>query len=345
MDNTKAYASWADTSRTLATIAVIFVHTSFPLVKKYNTIPLNDWWVGNFFDGLFRFCVPIFLMLTGALILPKTYKLDIFLKKRFHRILIPFIFWSFIYIFYYLSLRFQNGEYFTFKFIFKYIYSSLTNGSAYHLWYIYMLVGIYLFLPIISKWINNSSAIEVKYYATIWFIVAILNLPFLVKFKPQIELEYFAGYIGYTILGFIISTMPVSTKVKTFSFVLFIIGTSITVFGTYFITKQSGKFYDGLYSYLSPNVIIASAGFFLFIKQINIENKYALFVIKNISKYSYGIYLSHVLVLILISRIGFTYSLLNPIISIPLISIICLISAFTITYFLNKIPLGKYISG
>ena len=43
--------------------------------------------------------VPIFLMLSGALLLNKEYSLKEFFKKRFSRIIYPFIFWMAISIF------------------------------------------------------------------------------------------------------------------------------------------------------------------------------------------------------------------------------------------------------
>lgn len=336
---------WADDLRAFATISVILVHVSAPLLFEYGTISNLDWWTGNIVDSTFRFCVPIFLMLTGALILPKTYKLGDFFKKRISRILLPFIFWSFIYILYNLILKWQNGDHLNAVELSKYIFTQLQNGASFHLWYVYMIIGIYLFIPIISKWIVNSTKNEITYFIVIWAIVILINLPFLVRFKPNINLSYFSGFLGYPILGYLLTIKFTGKKIKWLSLLLFLIGTLITIFGTYLLTKNNGKFNGGFYSFLSPNIIIASIGVFLFFRDSNFKYVWIRNLTEFISKYSYGIYLAHIFVLILLSNFGITRSFINPIIGIPLTTILCLTISTIITYTINKIPYGAYISG
>jgi surface polysaccharide O-acyltransferase-like enzyme len=336
---------WADNLRAFATVSVILLHVSAPILYLYGSISKYDWWVGNIVDSSVRYCVPIFLMLTGALILPRTYELGDFLKKRISRILLPFIFWSFVYIIYNLITNWQNGiDISSFELI-KYIIISFKHGASYHLWYVYTIIGIYLFIPIISKWIVNSTKNEITYYIIVWFIVILINLPLIIKVKPDVDLSYFSGFLGYPILGYLLTIKFIDNKTKLYPLLLFIIGISITIFGTYLLTKNKGQFYGGFYSYVSPNVIIASTGVFLFFRHSNFRSKCFTNLIKFISKYSYGIYLAHVFVLILLSKIGISWSFINPIIGIPLTTISCLSISSIIIYIINKSPYGTYISG
>jgi surface polysaccharide O-acyltransferase-like enzyme len=336
---------WADSLRVFATVAVILLHVSAPIVYLYGTVSRFDWWVGNIVDSAMRCCVPLFLMLTGALILPKTYELGDFLKKRLSRILFPFIFYSVIYILCDLAVKWHRGVDLSIFELLGYIGIALKSGASYHLWYIYLIIGIYLFIPIISKWIVNSTKNEIIYYLVIWFVVTVISLPFLSKFKPAIELTYFSGFLGYPVLGYFLTTHCTDKKNLFYPLLLFIIGFVITIFGTYFLTTNKGQLDESFYVYLDPNVMACAIGVFLFFKQTNFSGKYFKNQIQFISKYSYGIYLAHVLVLAALTRIGMLWSFISPIIGIPVTTILCLTISSIICYILNKIPYGNYISG
>jgi surface polysaccharide O-acyltransferase-like enzyme len=335
---------WADDLRAFATIAVILLHVSAPVVFRYGVVSNRDWWIANVIDSSVRFCVPVFLMLTGALILPRTYELADFLKKRMSRIVLPFVFWSLIYILYNLTTKRLGANLDAFG-LSKYILTQFKNGASYHLWYIYMICGIYLFIPVISKWIVNSTKNEISYYIIIWFIVILINLPFLIGIKPKLDLSYFSGFLGYPILGCLLSIKFTDKKIKFVSLLLFLAGISITVIGTYLVTNHNGRFYGGFYSFLSPNVIITSIGLFLFLKHSDFKNEAFTNLRKFISKYSYGIYLSHVFVLTLLSKIGISWAFINPLVGIPVTSVLCLIISSGITYLINRGRYGRYISG
>jgi surface polysaccharide O-acyltransferase-like enzyme len=100
---------WANNLRVLATISVILLHVAANILYQYTNIPQHIWWIGNIYDGLVRFSVPAFFMLTGALLLPKIEPVNVFLKKRFSRIFPPFLFWSLIYIIYHIWLQTVTG--------------------------------------------------------------------------------------------------------------------------------------------------------------------------------------------------------------------------------------------
>lgn len=177
MNSNSSEIVWINNLRALATISVIVLHVTFPALYNYGTININDWQVGNFFDSLVRFCVPVFLMLTGALLLGKPIEIAGFLKKRFVRVLLPFLFWSSIYIAYSIALKYNKEEDFSILESIEFVYLQFKDGASYHLWYVYMLIGIYLFLPILNKWILNSGEKEIRYFIVFWFFVMLLKHP------------------------------------------------------------------------------------------------------------------------------------------------------------------------
>ncbi|MFQ3575547.1 MAG: acyltransferase family protein [Cytophagales bacterium] len=333
-----------DSLRVMATISVVFLHVAAGVLYHYGSISNLDWWIGNIYDGSVRFCVPIFLMISGSLMFSKNYESEgEFLKKRVLRILLPFLFWSMIYIMVSLIQKFIHGEYLSLIEVLKFILLELRNGACFHLWYIYMIFGLYLFFPIIGKWLQHSKNNGIKYFLGIWLLTVFINMPYVNKLMPIIDLSYFSGYIGFPILGYYLNNISLNFEKKKLIYVLmFLTGTLITIFGTYLATFYKGSFYEGFYSYLSPNVILASVGVFLLFKDFfKLNSKVILFL----SKYSYGTYLIHILVLSVLSKIGLNYAFITPLIGIPLISVLCFVLSTLIIWGLNKLPFGKYISG
>ncbi|WP_309642374.1 acyltransferase family protein [Flavobacterium sp.] len=345
MQNNDSKIIWADHLRAFATFSVILIHVAAPGIYQYGKVSNYDWCVSNVFDGFSRFCVPIFLMLTGALLLPKADRLTDFLKKRFSRILFPFLFWSCIYILYDLISIGYRGENWNVSEKSSFVLKQFQYGASYHLWYVYLLIGIYLFLPIISQWIRNSTQNEIAYYILLWLVVIALNLPLINKFKPNVNLTYFSGFLGYPILGYWLNIKFTNRKIKWAALALFLIGIAITISGTYWMTANKNHFFSGFYSYLSPNVILTSIGVFLIFKHSSFSNKWIAILSTSISKYSYGIYLSHVFVLMVLSKLGISGLFINPILGIPLTTVLCLMISLLITYSINKIPYGRIVSG
>lgn len=331
---------WIDALKTLATFAVIMLHVCVPLV---NDLGNNSWTAGNFYNSAVRFCVPVFVMITGVLLLSKSDDLGIFLKKRFTRILYPFIFWSGIYLL--MKIDFQQPV----KEIFSFSIKALKSGAEYHLWYVYMLIGLYLITPILRKWLLKATQKEILYFLAIWGFVILLDLPIINKLYTRIDLHYFSGYIGYLILGYYCVRFPLhkeSIKLRIIGFSMYLIAFIITAVGTMMLSKKAEVFDSRLYNFLSANVVIASLGIFMVFQNIKFNFSFLEKIIIEISKRSYGIYLSHVFVLTSLTLIGFNGSAFNSWIAIPVISIICLALSYFLTLLLSKTPLiGKYISG
>ena len=132
---------------------------------------------------------------------------------------------------------------------------------------------------------------------------------------------------------------------KVIYILLILTGILITIFGTFFATKHKGSFWNGFYNYLSPNVILVSIGVFSLFKDCVKHSTRIASVVLFFSKYSYGTYLIHILLLGVLGKLGFSYAFVNPIIGIPVTSILCFIFSTLIIFGVNKLPIGKYISG
>lgn len=339
--------NWYDNVRVMATIGVIFIHVSSDYVPVKGTISTADFWIGNIYDSLSRLSVPLFVMLSGASLLGRNENTGSFLKKRMTRILLPFLFWSLIYIANGFYNAFDEGQHLTISEMLRSTFVQLRDGSSIHLWYVYMITGLYLFVPIIGKWIRNSSIKELEYFLMIWLITLLLDQPWLSKIRPDIDLSYFTGYLGYLIFGYYLTIKPFGNKRQTnlIALAAFFGGLLWTILGTYFTQRFTGKFVSTYYEPLSPNILLYSAGFFLFMKDKDFKNRPAIKIRTFISKYSYGIFLAHVLILFKLYDFGLGWHFTNPILAIPATVFICFTVTLPIVFIINKLPFGKYISG
>lgn len=123
-----------DWLRILATLAVVTLHSSTGLVLNNFYEDPSSWWVGNFYESITRWCVPIFVMISGALLLndSKTYTYKSFLLKRINKILLPLLGWSIIYYCYFV---FQGRYSFS---ILDFFQKLSTNKISNHFWFLYM---------------------------------------------------------------------------------------------------------------------------------------------------------------------------------------------------------------
>ncbi|MGL1935248.1 MAG: acyltransferase family protein [Fibrobacterales bacterium] len=336
---------WINDLRALATVSVVLLHVSGGVFSEHTSPESSVWWIGNIIDGMVRFCVPLFFMLSGVLLLSKDYSLGEFLKKRFLRIFPPFIAWSIIYLVY-------NGLYKntlaseTTVGVIKTAARYLLNGSAYHLWFVYTLVGLYLFVPILRKWIKQATQKELQYFLGLWFIALLLELPLIKNIVPVNQLINFSGYVGYMVLGYYLSTYSTILEKRNLPLFLFVTGTAITIAGTYLLSDRDSDLNFAFYEFLAPNVLLSSIGVFLFVKKLSIKRPKVIDTIINlISTHSFGVYLIHILILSVFNMFGINWKMFHPVIGIPVTAILCLVLSLMIIDILKRIPILRYIAG
>jgi surface polysaccharide O-acyltransferase-like enzyme len=331
---------WLDNIKTLAILAVVFSHVAEPVRQQFGNINIAVWWLVNVSVSFTRFCVPVFVMVTGTLLLPRQYELFDFLKRRLSRIAIPFVFWTVAYIGYDLITKYLNHEPAEVLKTIKWIARRIADGSADHLWYIYMLIGIYLLIPVIGKWIRDCQEKEILYFLAIWVYVLIIKQPWINRWEIQIDLHFFIGYVGYLVLGYYLAQKNLFDRSgNVFPVLMFIAGGAATAIGSYAVT-------DFFQRFLTPNVLLMSTGVFLFLKNREIHGGEILNRTREFfAKYSLGIYLVHILILRLLDKAGVNYGFINLAVGIPLTTVLCLAISGVAMYGIDKLPYGQYISG
>jgi surface polysaccharide O-acyltransferase-like enzyme len=340
---------WIDCLRVLACFGVVWLHSGAVLLDKVNKISGFDWWVCNVYFNSMRWRIPIFLMISGAVILPKIYgSLREYLNKRVLRLVYPFVFWSLMYIPLQLYLKHRTGELAAINPI-EYIFVGLRDGVSHYFWYIYLIIGLNLFFPVLGRWIRGSTAGEIRYFLTIWLVTVFAALPFVEQFIPKVELKYFAGYIGFPVLGYYIAnkTWSNTKKIKWIAISMIVTGCAIALTVTHIMSQAHGRFWGGVLGNQHPVSILMATGIFLLFKHLNFGNGDSAFhtVIRFLSKYTYGVYLVHSLTLTVLWRFGIYAEFVHPIFGVPITAILCFSLSILIVWTVNKLPFGKYISG
>lgn len=248
---------YLDMLRTIATFAVINMHViSVYIDMPMKTVPINWWWFGNISDSLSRFSVPIFFMISGALLLSsnKIESIRDFLKKRLLKIFVPFFFWSVIYILWQAHLS-HNYKGINVVYILK---SIIAKPAYFHLWFVYAIIPLYLVAPVLKRWVNNLKDNEFKYLFLLWGISTLYSyINYFFKINIGFGISYISGYIGYFILGYYLYKTDISKRHRLIWYLIGIASLIGTVIGTYLLTIQNkGIFNQYLFEYTQLNIIL-----------------------------------------------------------------------------------------
>ncbi len=342
---TKSRKVYLDLLKIISSFAVIAMHLC--CVKEGSKI---NWAIFKIFNTLGNFAVPIFVMVSGALLLNKNKKItckDIYLKY-IPRVIISLCFVNFL-IYIINSILDCN---FSVHYLFMSVINVFINNVPVPYWYIYMLIGLYIITPILKSWINKTDEKIIEYYLLIFIayriiIYTLLNIPNLeimskfVSVYNSFQLPLITGYCGYYVLGYYLDNKVFKKVNNKWLWAILVIFTIITcALELHFSSLNELSNGSSIASdVFSINIFIISTLLFLCCK--NSFTKDSNKFIFNISSKTYGIYLYHVLGLQLLSRFNvgrenaFMY-VIGCATSIFIFSYIC-------TYLTQKIPIiGKY---
>lgn len=167
-DSTATRAIWVDWMRVAACFMVMLVHSTEPFYlggEGAQILTRSDAFWAAFFDSFVRACVPLFIVASSFLQFPLHYTTGEFFRRRAVRILIPFAIWTVVYALVW-GEPVENFRGLLLNF----------NYAAGHLWFVYMLVGLYLIMPLLSPWAEKVSKKELQIYLGIWLLTTLLPL-------------------------------------------------------------------------------------------------------------------------------------------------------------------------
>lgn len=279
----------------------------------------RNWWAVNCYESAARVAVPLFFMISGALLLPRTHTIPT-IGRRIWRIALPLLAWSVLYL---LWFR-HSGEHH------RAWLNLVANGPvAGHLWYLYALAGVYVFLPVLAAFHQALPLREQVFCLVFWFVAASL-VPLEISLTGQrvlgVDWAALPLYPGYMALGAMLyqrlPPVPQRTTILlawTSWFVLTVMIALATWWRSHILAHADETFYV----YSSPLVVLASIPAFIALRALcSADTKPGSpshIAVKFFANVSFGVYLTHVWVLFVLGIYGIHYRFINPWIAIPLL--------------------------
>ena len=285
-----------DAARWLAALAVVLLHSAAQVVSDAGTYGSGAWLAANLYDSAARWCVPVFVMVSGALLLDPARAQDArrFYSRRMARICAPLVFWTLFYLAWRSLLEWWDGG----AADISYWPRKVAEGAPYyHLWYLYMIVGLYLSAPL-ARALYARSQPEGR---RLW-VVAILGLGVLdalyrqaLDIRSGFFLTWFLPYLGYFVAGRMIFDGELRIPRPGLVLALSVLATAWGVA----TLSEAGRLNLYFYDYFSITVPFMSLAAFQWIL-----NSPRVPPLSTLAPLTFGVYLIHPLFLDLADRAG-----------------------------------------
>jgi len=330
--------------RAFAIWLVVLLHSAAePLIWHLTPDNTPRWWAANFYDSLARPAVPLFLLLSGGLLLApgKEEPLLAFFRKRVARIGAPFLLWAAVY---FAWRHFVKGETLSWTLIW---HNTIEGSPFFHFWFLYTLIGLYLATPLLRVLLSHADQTLLRYAAGLW-LAGQAVAPLLARWDVVHlggGLLPLTGFVGYFVLGAILRREGLGWRLGLGVWVAAFAFTALATWrGT---LAAGGNLEQAWYDYLSSNVILAACGLYVALCALPTDSLQArwprlLHLTGLIGQDSFAIYFAHVLVLETLQQ-GYLGPRLNtevchPAYGIPLLATLGLGLTFAGVRLLRRVP-------
>lgn len=307
--------AWADLARVVASFWVVMIHVAAVPVVHMKAISLDSWWWSNLYNSASRAAVPLFIMISGALLLNQdTWNTQQFLWRRARKLAVPLVAWTLLYMGWRVLL---HGDRFTTIDLTRSLLDGVDAPAYPHLWFLWIIAGLYLVAPVFQPFVALTTPATQAYFAGLWFCASVVAPLFErwsgihIGFLPNPVV----GYIGYFVIGASIQkSLPARLPIRWVigAVVLYMVGFLITAWGTYSLAMAHGGTVDeSLLESLAGNIVLMSLAAFLLLRHVGTASSeehrstMPMVAITTISAASFGIYLLHPMVIDVLDLLGF----------------------------------------
>ena len=317
-----------DILRVIAMVMVIIIHVSNVYSRSFGVISNKSFFISLIFNTFSRVSVPIFLMISGALLLDREFNLKKYLKRLF-KFIVLIIVWDIIYLvweYLYLGVTYNN------------LYKLIFEPYRAHLWFLYTILILYAIQPILRKILLKTNNTIKLILLLVWILFSTGSM------ISHTLAQYFTlfSYIGFFVLGKYLYDYVKSKDLRKYNILLIItmiICFTISIILNYKSSIKYNMFYNLYFAYRTPFIIISSFAFYTLIISNYTKDDLNKLIMK-LSDLSLGVYLIHGIFLDITVKM-FLYPSINSLIGIPIFTIIIFICSITSVYILKKI---KYIN-
>ena len=317
-----------DILRIIAMTMVIIIHVSNIYSRSFGTISNNSYLFSLIFNTISRISVPIFFMISGALLLDRKLNKKSYID-RLIKYVIVIIVWNLIYLvweYFYLGIKYEK------------LYMLLFGPYRAHLWFLYTILILYFLQPIIRKILSKLNNKAKIILLVLWFFFCSISM------ISTFVAKYFTifNYIGFFILGKYIYDYCKKKELKKYNILLILLMVTayfISIVLNYQTSLKYQMFYNLYFAYKTPFIVIAAISFYILIitnfKKIKLTKR-----VLKLSDLSLGVYLIHGTYLDITNKM-FSYKNIHSLLGIPLFTIMIFISSVITVYLLRKIKLLK----
>lgn len=337
-----------DLLRVLACFLVVWQHiTECYYINPDMSVPTHEGMrLIGWMNSMTPIEVPLFVMISGYFLLPLKMDVGAFFKRRFTRILIPFVVWCVIYAAYYMVSR---GDTFL-DFMRNVAHIPVNFGVEIgHMWFIYMLLGLYLLVPVLSPWLEQCTKRQLQGYLGLWAFTTCL--PYIHLWFPQVlgecfwnptpMLHYFTGFAGYFVLGYYIKRYG-ALSVRTSW--LMLIGAYLFTVEVYQYRLDKVSLVPDLeicWRFCGINIAIMAYAVFSLVSRISwkgtgVWGRW----ISHVSGLSYAIYFVH-LMMVFVWHDALGGLLKHVYFQIPILTVGAFLSSYGVVWILSKFPKSK----
>ena len=329
---------WLDNARILACIGIVFLHVATG-IRMEHTLGTGPWWLGNIYEAAVRWGVPVFVMASGALLLdPGRYdSLSTFYRKRLSRILLPLLFWTVFYLAWAYAKSVLKGNPLPAGELARRL---LSGRPHYHLWFLYMIPGLYLFAPFLRKGVAHSTAQELKWIVGVMFFLAAVHAAWrglYMRGEPSLFLVWFLAYVPFFVTGYIIRCSEDKPRISLLGTVL-VASFFATALGCYFVGVHDAVERRLYFNQpLSVTIIPMSVSAMLLLKRLTsplINIKFT----RRLASMTLGIYLIHPFLLEIVNYKGLWTNSFNPVLSAPALATCVFILSGISVWAISQIP-------
>jgi len=305
---------YIDVLRVLSMLAVVFLHTAAGSLRSGFNSAL--WHFSNILTAFLSVSVPVFFMISGAMLLGGSKPLTVgsVYRRRLPKVFLPFLLWSLLAVLYY-ALRdlFFLGGMDSGMLAEKLVYMP-TRPVMVHLWFMYVLIPIYILLPILKKLADFMDKKILRYLLAVWLVFSVV-LPTVKSVIPEgyqsileagqtFSLDFLGGYLGYFFLGHYLHKYKVRVS-KKFLVLIILIDTLFVSFATWYATINEGAYTEVFKKYTGLCTVVLASAVFLLVKKLftGIQMPRKVYeVLQFLSRLSFGVYLLHNIVIDLLGN-------------------------------------------
>lgn len=328
MNTKREYAF--DLLRVIAMIMVIVIHVANVYSRSFGIIDNTSFLASLFYNTISRISVPIFFMISGALLLDKKFNIKKYIKRLLKFIMLIVV-WDTLYLIW---------EYFYLGVTYDKLYMLLIEPYRAHLWFLYTILILYALQPILWKILEKTNKPVKILLLTIWLILSTASI-----FNSTIaQIFTIFSSVGFFILGKYIYDYIKNNNLRKYNLLfilIMILSYIVSITLNYVFSLNYNRFYNLFFAYRTPFIILAAFSFFILIVSNYKKDTINKIIIK-LSDLSLGVYLIHGIFLDITVKI-FMYNSINSIIGIPIFSIIIFILSIISVSILKRIKILKKI--